>query len=228
MAVGTLATVVVIAVAFASVPGASSTEGYIEPPSPTPRPTVEPLVVAHAGDAPMRVLFAGDSLSGGYFASVREAGYDSLVTAAIGNTEPTSVVLNQGALITVGRIVQVPSDLGFAVIELGTNDVGRTDLAEFTALYGDLADSIHAASPGVALVCLSVWRSDGAEYDRVIEAACEAAGGRYIPLGTLYARGALKGPAGVATFRGQSDDFHPNDAGHRAIADRILGFIAIS
>jgi lysophospholipase L1-like esterase len=37
-----------------------------------------------------------------------------------------------------------------------------------------------------------------------------------------------RGPAGVKVWAGTSDTFHPNDAGHRVIADMILDRIRFS
>lgn len=178
-----------------------------------------------AGNA--RVLITGDSLAAGFFASTEAQGFSSLVTGALGRVTPTTVSRAHETLSTVAGVTDVPADLDLAVIELGTNDVGiPTPLADFEAQYAELVGRIRTASPDAAIVCTGTWTVDGAEYDGIIAGVCTANAGRYVFLADLFATPDFHGPSGRDTFVGPGDDFHPNDAGHRAIADAVLAVLA--
>jgi lysophospholipase L1-like esterase len=90
---------------------------------------------------------------------------------------------------------------------------------------------MKARSPKVAIVCVSVWQSLGinaAGYDRLIREKCKAQGGQFVDVSALFIDPRSRGPVGVKTWAGVSDAFHPNDAGHKAIADLILKRIKFS
>ncbi|WP_242864553.1 SGNH/GDSL hydrolase family protein [Microbacterium testaceum] len=173
------------------------------------------------------MLITGDSLAAGFFASTAAQGFSALVTGALGPVTPTTVSRAHETLSTVAGVTEVPADLDLAVIELGTNDVGiPTPLADFEAQYADLVGRIRTSSPDAAVVCAGTWTVDGAAYDEIIAGVCTANAGRYVSLADLFATPEFHGPAGRDTFVGVGDDFHPNDAGHRAIADAVLAVLA--
>jgi len=194
-------------------------------PTPTPTSTLLPVRRDDAGTA--RVLITGDSLAAGFFATTQAQGFSALVADALGPVEVTTVSRAHQTLTTVAGITEVPADLDLAVIELGTNDVGiPTPREDFDAQYHDLLARVRSTSPDAALVCLGTWTGDGAAYDEIIARLCADSGGRYIPLAGLFATADFHGPDGRDTFVGPGDDFHPNDAGHRAIADAVLAVLA--
>jgi len=185
-----------------------------------------PLEVARGSDGVATVLVSGDSLAGAFFASAPERGFVGLVSEAIAPATVTEAAQAHQTLTTVAAITDVPADVDLAIVELGTNDVGeQTPLADFDAQYGALLDRIRSSSPGAAIVCLGTWTGWGGDYDALIERACVGHGGRYVALGGLFRDAANRGPEGRETFLGAGDDFHPNDAGHRAIADAILAVL---
>lgn len=184
--------------------------------------------------SPLRVLFVGDSLTNGYYATTRQQAFAEQVRAALSADGPVvsfTSATNGGTLSTVAATLVLPPRLDLAIVELGTNDRGRTDIHRFTASYGRLVASIRAASPDAALVCVGAWttgsRPGDDSYDRAIEAQCEASGGRFASLAGI--RGAATvGPLGSPTFQGDRDSFHPNDAGHAAIAEAIRATLALN
>jgi lysophospholipase L1-like esterase len=189
-------------------------------------PGSAPLEVARGDDGVATVLVSGDSLAGAFFASSPERGFVSLVSDALGPVQITEAAQAHQTLTTVAAITDVPSDVDLAIVELGTNDVGEhTPLHDFDAQYGALLDRIRVSSPEAAIVCLGTWTGWGGDYDQAIESACVGHSGRYVPLGGLFRDTANRGPEGRATFLGVGDDFHPNDLGHRAIADAILAVL---
>lgn len=175
-----------------------------------------------ASHAP-RLLFIGDSLTGGWFASSPSASYAERVTAALGGVRLDAGnrygwTLAHSASLMVGA---PPPAADVVVIELGTNDDSAT-AAQVSAIYGWTLATIRRASPAARLVCLGPWRgADYAAIDEVERVACIGAGGRFVDLAPLFADGALHGPAGRATYHGPGDEFHPNDAGHAAIAAAV-------
>lgn len=169
------------------------------------------------------MLVAGDSLAAGFFASQKDRGFTSLVADAVGPVEMTTAAQAHQTLTTVAAITDVPDDLDLAVVELGTNDVGLpTPVADFEQQYVGLLERIRASSPKAALVCLGTWTSDGAAYDEAIARTCAERGGVYVGLADAFSTPAYHGPEGRDSFAGPGDDFHPNDTGHRAIADGVL------
>ncbi|MFS0794848.1 SGNH/GDSL hydrolase family protein [Microbacterium sp. 1P10AE] len=214
--------------AFAS-PGPSETATPAPRPTPTPTSTPTPTarpgtaLIERAGDGRVRMLVAGDSLTAGFFATTKDRGFIQLVADGIGSVDVTGAAQAQQTLSTVAAVTDVPADVGVAVIELGTNDVGvPTPLADFEQQYASLLDRIRSTSPRAGLLCLGTWTADGAAYDEVISRTCVAHAGVYVSLADAFANAEFHGPAGRDTFAGAGDEFHPNDAGHRAIADAVL------
>jgi acyl-CoA thioesterase-1 len=179
-----------------------------------------------------RVMFIGDSLLGGLYASQESKTWSVLVVSSLeSETGIIDVVpaprkdLPRGTPTTTSSfdLSQMPRDLGLAVVELGTNDAGQdVDLDLFVKQYSLILDQIRSTSPNSYLVCLSTWRPSAA-YDAAIEAACTTRPrASYADIGVLFDASGTRGPSGRDTPFGISDDFHPNDAGHRAIADTVL------
>jgi acyl-CoA thioesterase-1 len=175
---------------------------------------------------PMRVMFAGDSLSVGYYASTKAKSFKSIVAKQIGNVELLDPTQSPGRLSTVDRVAEVPMNLDLAIIELGTNDVGiPVELDKFKATYSKLLAKIRRSSPGVKFMCASTWAKDSPTFDTAIQGMCDEVGGAYVDLRQIKAKPENRGPKGLPTEFGPSDAFHPNDAGHKAIADAILKLI---
>lgn len=208
-------------------------------------PSVEPvqasvederLKVKRPEGQAMRVLFAGDSLTFGLYATRQENGFRSLMVGEWEKGGPVEEFRGEKAGAGAGdvaSIIEVPDGLDLAVVELGTNDVGaQTPLDEFEQTYADLLDMIRDGSPGVPLLCVGTWGSDGGgfgsdPYNDVIEETCEDRAGRFVSLYDLYPVEEYRGPAGEQRFGGVSDNFHPNDAGYAAIADLLLDNLTV-
>ncbi|KUG57767.1 SGNH/GDSL hydrolase family protein [Nesterenkonia jeotgali] len=179
----------------------------------------------------LEIFLAADSLGAGYFATSVEDAYRSRVQAGLNDrgvstnvtlaTKPVEDDLFQ--ITTVEPVPQMTIDL--AIIELGTNDVGRTERPEFEEEYQSLIDEVRTQNADAPVMCLGVWGQPNSErqsYDTIIRQVCEENDGRYVSLSNAYARGDTVGPEGLDTWAGPSDDFHPNDLGHELIADLIL------
>ena len=181
--------------------------------------------------APTGVLIAGDSLAAGLFASTRAEGFRGLLFDewSVDEKDRLTYGFPHGRLSEITQ-AEVPANVRLAVIEIGTNDFGKTPRTEFGRTYSGFLQRLVEKSPDVELYCLGLWRSTVAvhnsstpdDYDRLIEMACENVGGTFVPLSPIFDIKNTRGPAGVETETGASDEFHPNDLGHRMIADAVL------
>lgn len=214
----------------AATPSSTPTDGQAEQPVATARRLA---VKRPAGT--MRVLFTGDSLTGSYFATTEAQGFRPLLVAGLGDIEAVGVGVPHGRLSEVEAGTAIPSGATLAVIEVGTNDFGKTPLGGFRQQYDSLLDRVAAKSPGVRFLCMGIWRTanatvaniPGAGYDAEIKESCEERRGHYLPLQPIYDAPGSRGPAGVDTFAGKSDVFHPNNEGHAAIAEAALSSLVL-
>ncbi|OMI41260.1 GDSL-type esterase/lipase family protein [Streptomyces sparsogenes] len=104
------------------------------------------------------------------------------------------------------------------VINLGTNDVGRgVTSAQFQAAYSSLLRKVRAAYPNAWIFALETFR------------------GRFVPETQAAVNAAVSGGDAKVSFVDTtgwlaadelSDSVHPNDKGHRAIADRLAPIIS--
>lgn len=178
--------------------------------------------VGGEGDV-LNMFVAGDSLSRGMHATTEEETWVMLVADGLGNVELTRAERPHQTLAVVSSYADVPDDIDIAIIELGTNDVGiPTPDDEFREGYERLVGEVRDASGDAKLVCLGTWTGWGGQFDKSIQDVCEAADGNYVSLRDLFNADSTRGPEGQETFLGESDDFHPNNVGHAAIAKRVL------
>lgn len=235
-------TLVAVALDNQTPPVEASALRYTIPPEPTRTATATPLPTASAlpvatitrTDDPLKVLFVGDSLADSVAASVESKGF--LPTMVTAWEKTGAVTLTQGQYSddddsAEADLVDIGEDQDVVVLELGTKDVGKTDIDTFTRDYKSLLTTIVTASPGAKLICAGVWQEPeiAVSYDAVIAEQCAARGGTFRPLSDLQSTEANRGPAGQTGFvGGTSDTLHPNDTGYAAIAKRLLGAIKIA
>jgi acyl-CoA thioesterase I len=199
-------------------------------------PIMSPNVVElnmRKGEA-LRVSFVGDSIDAGYYASDESLGFHGLVVGEWRKSGPVAdYPMNHMIGGTAGDALRnptYPKDQQLYVVELGTNDAPRVNYRELRTQYDTLLDRIRASSPDAALVCVGLWRpkKNADTFDTIIKDLCEVRGGVFVRISDLAANDSLKGPAGVPAFGGLSDSFHPNDLGHKLIADRILDVVRLN
>ncbi len=110
------------------------------------------------------------------------------------------------------------------MIELGTNDTEPPD--GFQTAYQQIVQTLHRANPTARIVCLRPWQDPTNGYQpaywQTIQAACRDWPMVVVDLAAPYLDASPHGPGGGATYRGPRDWFHPNDAGHAAIARALL------
>lgn len=197
------------------------------------RPPVEDdgrLVVSTKDSEALEVAFLGDTLEEGYFATSEASAYRSLVLDGLGTPTEEVPVTDIGPRVVpdLPKAI-VPGSADLLVVEIGTHNVFVTDPDAFATEYQALLDNVSLTAPNAAVVCLGVWgNADAArEYDTAIGAACRSVGGAFVPLFDIFDDSGTRGPEGRDTFLGAADAFHPNDDGHREIADRIIDRIKL-
>lgn len=171
----------------------------------------------------LKVLYVGDSLTGGSFASNESMSFRLLMqrhlAVDVSELWPT---LGPGSLGLASRVESVPPGADLVIVELGTNDAGQGVVpGVFDRQYNALLQKIRRGSPAAALLCAGAWTDNARPYDEIIEHSCEQAGGRFVSLARIYSMPGTRGPEGKRTEFGISDNFHPNDLGHREIANAL-------
>ena len=184
---------------------------------------------------PARVLFSGDSLSDAWYASKQTNGFRWIVAKGLAGKGPVEFVDTHKAGDRVQDIAtrfEVPADIDVAVVELGTNDVIKgTDPEMFKQQYNAYLTAIKAKSPKVGILCVGVWAVPGtasAKADQTITEACDAHGGKFADIKSMYMRPGTRGPDKAPTWLGPADMAHPNDTGHAMIAKQVLQRISIT
>lgn len=201
------------------------------PVTPAPENTVRARATVPTGE-PFRVAFIGDSLDAGLYATDRRRGFHPLmvdVWRSGGTVVDTPLNSLGGTAEKALRNNELPGGQHLIVVELGTNDVMRTDHSTFRRDYEQLVDRLVAASPGAGLLCVGPWRPREAarRFEIIIKDTCEVRGGAFRSISDLAENEDLRGPEDEPTEFGRSDAFHPNDRGHRAIAERLIGAVAV-
>jgi lysophospholipase L1-like esterase len=181
------------------------------------------------------ILFIGDSLTLGFAASTSKNSYAEIVAAALGGARIGRGGQYGISAVTVAGNLAAGRPLPRAtavVVELSTNDHADESTDTFSTAYQAILSAVRATSPRARLVCLGPWQSEdrpNAAHWQAIQTQCAAARGVSVSLFALWTTWSYHGPAGrvvylsgTAGIPGTSDWFHPNDAGHAAIAQAVL------
>ncbi len=190
--------------------------GHAQPASDAAQPA--------AGTA--RLVVVGDSLAFGRFADTQDDAFPQRVAAA---RHARPEVLAAPGVTTAQLAAQAaPRGGDVVVVEAGTNDfLFQTPRRRFQDDYRALVGKVKAASPGARLVCLTTWvpkdtppaKIPASFYDATIRRECD--GGAVADVSPILTQPDMRGPAGRPTYLGPGDAFHPNSAGHAAIARLI-------
>jgi lysophospholipase L1-like esterase len=231
-----LALAVTLPLALRSVSGPPASAAAATPRSTAPAgpvagtPTEVPVV--RPADRPLRVLFVGDSLMWGSFASDESLTYRARVVTALSSDGPVEAVqvggpgLRAAEAATALRKQRGPFDLVF--VEVGANDSVAITPAQFAADYAEMLGEVRSLAPPAGLICAGVWNGidEATPFDRELRPVCAQDGGVVVPLSDLYIDETLRGPEGSVVPGGAiRDQFHPNDLGHAAIAEALLAVV---
>jgi acyl-CoA thioesterase I len=189
----------------------------------------------------LRALIMGDSLTWGSVASTPNTAFPWLIITGLrarGQNEPyfyiswgSPGITTSGAIGDLQEMTIAPT-VDLIVLQLGTNDWGQNIApATFQAQYVALLGLLRASSPNALLVGLTCWQDpatlNGAGeavslYNSIILDALTnhsgvTGGHACVDVASLYLTAAYHNTSG--------DLYHPNDAGHAAIANAILAAI---
>ena len=174
--------------------------------------------------------FVGGSLTDGRGATLPTNSFVALTAARL--AEATIADVEAPLLPTVESVLSaldLPLGAGLVVLELGNTDyyVEQTATAELERAYGALIAGIRETNPQAALVCLGLWgkEADVAEYDAVIRRECRSEDGEFLRLSDIFQASGMRNAPDAD--KPDVDTFHPNDAGHLVISDRILASLRV-
>lgn len=174
------------------------------------------------------VVFLGDSYSSGTGASSIGTRWSTLVSASLGWSEINAsspgmgyTTNYQGQATNYDTKVDVvaAAQPDIVVISGGRNDFGAGTSTMVSTAAESLYDVVKASAPEAEILVISpIWDSTTPppDFSAMVDAvrqSTESAGTEYLDIGE---------PLGNHPEMIDSDGLHPNDLGHRAIAERVV------
>lgn len=204
---------------------------YSNPPTPTLNGEEPPLTVTRPDGRPLRVLVAGDSISQGRFATLAEDAYVPTLRAGLEAGGPVQLdVIGNSGYTSEQVTPDIPKQAyDLVLVELGTNDAMKENPGKFGEDYRAFITAVRAASPDAPMICAGAWQTNyrASSVDPLIASTCVDFKGRYVSLNPLFNVDTNRGPDKARGVYGVGDNFHPNSAGHKAIAARLLEELAL-
>jgi acyl-CoA thioesterase-1 len=231
--VAVVAAVAVVAFVVLGRTASPAEPGATPPPTPQPTGTLAPgtsaggipdnlLRVTWPDTGSLRVLFVGDSIMRGAFASTRDLAFPALITDELDGHGPVlpefAGASGLGAAALMQSVYSTTYDHDLVIVEAGTNDVPGGYPEGFAVQYAALLDAVIARNPDAGLLCLGSWADTAAAhpFDVVARDACTERDGKYTGISQFYAD-----PLNRSTI----DGFHPSNAGHEHIAEVALAHL---
>lgn len=180
----------------------------------------------------------GDSLSAGYFAKTSEDKFTTILSKGLENHLGYQVeeigVASYGGVLT-GGLKAIPdmnqNNPDLISIEFGTNDCNKENNVSIEKFERNLNKLIAGVTTEVGkspyIVLVTTWNqgSKCEPFDKVIKNVGKDKNIAVADISDIWKNEKTKGPAGVDTYRGESDTFHPNNVGMKQIAERIFTVI---
>ena len=182
----------------------------------------------------------GDSLADGYAATTPEQRYIARLTNLLHEKMGYDVQLAQGAvkggtgltdeaLPNVEKVRDEQPDL--VTIQFGNNDhvEDKKDAYvtpdEFREKLETLVDELLSFPKKPKIILVTTWNSDGTSltFDQIIEDVGKEKNVEVTNVQEIWQnRTDTTGPAGVPVYKGKSDEWHPNNKGHKEIAEKLF------
>ncbi|MGH0588852.1 SGNH/GDSL hydrolase family protein [Bacillus mycoides] len=177
----------------------------------------------------------GDSLSDGFFASTEDKKFTQVfadkINKEIGYKVTVGGVSGYGGTSSNGLkgVEKINSqDPDLITLEYGTNDsdphknVSVEQFEENMNAMIDVLTKNENKKPKIIMVTTWNQGDKSIPYDNVIKKIAKEKGFPVADISDIWKNPDNKGPKGVDTFKGKSDDWHPNDKGMQQIAERIF------
>ncbi len=201
-----------------------------------------------------RIIFLGDSITAGVGASTAEKRYERVVGRALGCTTinhgiSATRIANQKGEPMYGpsfcqRFSEMEDEADIIFVFGGTNDYGHGD-APIGAPGDKTPDTFYGACdylfsglikkyPGSLIIIMTpmhregecIPNNNGAILKTYVDIIRKTAEKYSLPVLDLWKNSGVYPDISESKDAFASDGLHPNDAGHRLIAQRILGFLA--
>ena len=194
---------------------------------------------SHKGD---KLVYSpmGDSLAAGYYATEHHQRYAEVLSKLMEEKLGYDVQLKPGAvkggtglkdmaIPNLAKVVSEKPDL--ITIEFGTNDLKQqkkkaySNPADFKKRLEYVIEYLNThLSNKPKIILVTTWaRKESFTYDKIIE---EVGKDKNLPVVNIQSvwqnRTDTRGPKGVQTYKGVSDNWHPNNKGHQEIAKAIF------
>lgn len=180
----------------------------------------------------------GDSLTAGYYSSTENKRFVNVLSSLLENKMGFSVKTfsngNYGGTLSNGlkAINQINSQRpDLVTVEFGTNDLNEQNNVPVNIFKNELNKMIDGITQNVnktpKIVLVTTW-NQGEKSQPFDDAIYSVGKKRHIlvaNVSALWHDSSNIGPAGKRTFQGKSDNFHPNDKGHAAIAQTIFDVV---
>jgi acyl-CoA thioesterase-1 len=192
----------------------TATGGSGQSPASTPS---GPSIPAAWADGQLDLGIVGDSITVGWMADNESGTYREQVRDAYypGTLQLTWVAepgWESGQMISLAP--EVINDAEVVLIATGTND-GKSGPSGLQGQYPELLSMVRDDQ---VLLCLGPW-GRGAEASAAAKKYCEDAGGAFLATDDLAH---LVGPRSSEGWPVPRDEFHPNQAGHDALASLVV------
>lgn len=174
----------------------------------------------------------GDSLTSGFFATTESKDYvnvfSNYLEEGLGYNVNIDGIDGYGGISENGaseveKVVEKNPDL--VSIEYGTNDadprrkISPTDLKKNIV---SIIERLNSMNKPPKIFLITTWKTDtNGNYDNIIKEIGKKYNYPVVDISEIYQEDNISGPKGKQTFRGKSDNFHPNDKGMELIARQI-------
>lgn len=176
----------------------------------------------------------GDSLTEGYFATSSDKRfvevYAKMLEDKLGYQVDVQGVAGYGgtSINGINGLEEIKSQSpDLITIEFGTNDADPANGSDIETFKANLDTMIQTVStignkkPKIILVTTWNQGDKAIPFDKAIKEAGKKYDLPVADISNIWKDSSTKGPEGVQTFKGLSDNWHPNDEGMQRIAEKI-------
>jgi len=198
------------------------------------KPADQPATNSVEKRAPIRYVALGDSLAAGYYTTTAKKSYQYLVTDQL-KAQGYQVTLDgfwqAGATLAgyawpkVDQVVAMQPDV--ITLEYGTNEQDRTNPnfatpSQYQQNLTKMITTLKTQLPHVKILVLTSWLAEtAADYTAVVREVAKQQDVTMVNLTSIWQNQANISTPTTQSFQGHGDNYHPNNAGNRAISRAI-------